>query len=310
MTILVSAGWFEKLYGPEFLPRNLSGTPSPEQQAAITIANQWGILFAFPLTLAGIIWILRNTSTSKTMPFSFAKLIPNLSLGYLFWLIFTPLCFGVFLLAHFVFVEWLGQKADRHPATLFAPMAGTREWILFVMQVAVIAPVLEELLFRGVLLPWLVQRRPKPTRRSQEVLVPHERRADLILIFALLISVAWQWSGLTQAIRQGDLKALLERVSPLFFILSLASLHYTLPHWKWFGRKLRLRSPHEGRAIIASAALFGAIHFAWPTPVPLFVLGMILGYLAIRTRNIIPCVFMHSLFNTVSVIYMLRGGVM
>ena len=62
-------------------------------------------------------------------------------------------------------------------------------------------------------------------------------------------------------------------------------------------------------AIWSSAALFGAIHITvWPTPIPLFVLGLPLGYLALRTGSWISCAAFHGLFNGISTLYLLLGG--
>lgn len=52
------------------------------------------------------------------------------------------------------------------------------------------------------------------------------------------------------------------------------------------------------RAIATSAALFAAIHFPQPqTVLPLFTLGLILGYLRLRYRSLAACVLAHALFN-------------
>jgi hypothetical protein len=61
-------------------------------------------------------------------------------------------------------------------------------------------------------------------------------------------------------------------------------------------------------AVFATALLFGAVHsFAWPTPVALFVLGLVLGYLALRTRSLVAPVILHSLFNGVSFVLLFYG---
>lgn len=62
-------------------------------------------------------------------------------------------------------------------------------------------------------------------------------------------------------------------------------------------------------AIYSTAVLFAVAHGGvWPSPVPLFVLGLALGYLAARTGGITACVVLHGLFNAVSFVYLLRGG--
>jgi membrane protease YdiL (CAAX protease family) len=48
----------------------------------------------------------------------------------------------------------------------------------------------------------------------------------------------------------------------------------------------------------------------WPSPIPLFVLGLGLGWLAVRTRGILVPAIVHGLFNAVSGVFVLRGGMM
>jgi membrane protease YdiL (CAAX protease family) len=62
------------------------------------------------------------------------------------------------------------------------------------------------------------------------------------------------------------------------------------------------------RAVYATAALFALMHPTWPNPVPLFALGLGLGWLALRTSGVLVPILVHSLFNAVSVVYSLRGG--
>jgi membrane protease YdiL (CAAX protease family) len=77
-----------------------------------------------------------------------------------------------------------------------------------------------------------------------------------------------------------------------------------------FGR-IRGRFPvRTAGSVWASAALFAAAHSAvWPSPVPLFVLGLALGSIAARSGGIAACVVLHGLFNAVSYVFLLRGGV-
>jgi membrane protease YdiL (CAAX protease family) len=64
----------------------------------------------------------------------------------------------------------------------------------------------------------------------------------------------------------------------------------------------------RARAVYATAALFAVVHSSvWPNPVPLFVLGLALGWLAVRTNGVLVPVIVHGLFNAVSVAFVLRG---
>ena len=81
------------------------------------------------------------------------------------------------------------------------------------------------------------------------------------------------------------------------------------PRLHWLRRHLRVRSAQHVRAIWASSALFAAVHSqVWPSPVPLFVLAIGLGYLYLRTRSLVGPVVVHGMFNAVSAVSLLLGG--
>jgi membrane protease YdiL (CAAX protease family) len=65
-----------------------------------------------------------------------------------------------------------------------------------------------------------------------------------------------------------------------------------------------MKSLGAGGAILASALLFGLAHIgAQPQAVlPLFLLGLVLGYAAYRTRSLLAPVVAHALFNSVMVV--------
>src|SRR5947199_61864 len=55
------------------------------------------------------------------------------------------------------------------------------------------------------------------------------------------------------------------------------------------------------RAIVGSAALFACVHAnVWPTPIPLAILALVLGWLAVRTQSIVAPIVVHILFNAVA----------
>jgi membrane protease YdiL (CAAX protease family) len=49
------------------------------------------------------------------------------------------------------------------------------------------------------------------------------------------------------------------------------------------------------------------MHTTWPNPVPLFVLGLGLGWLAVRTNGVLVPILVHALFNAVSAVFLLPG---
>ncbi|CAK0780456.1 hypothetical protein CVIRNUC_005059 [Coccomyxa viridis] len=50
-------------------------------------------------------------------------------------------------------------------------------------------------------------------------------------------------------------------------------------------------------AVAVSALGFAGAHFSMQRFLPIMLLGMILGTLYVRTRNLLPCVLLHSLWN-------------
>jgi hypothetical protein len=66
-------------------------------------------------------------------------------------------------------------------------------------------------------------------------------------------------------------------------------------------------TPHGWFSITISAALFGVAHFGYgPEPIPLFFLGLVLGYLYNRTHRIVPSMIAHAVFNGYSMIALWR----
>ncbi|MFM9057853.1 MAG: lysostaphin resistance A-like protein [Planctomycetaceae bacterium] len=66
--------------------------------------------------------------------------------------------------------------------------------------------------------------------------------------------------------------------------------------------EVRLPEGDGAAAVGLSAAAFAAAHAGQGlAPVPLFLLGIVLGVVAHRTGTLAPCVLLHSLFNAVSV---------
>ena len=64
------------------------------------------------------------------------------------------------------------------------------------------------------------------------------------------------------------------------------------------------------RAIVGSAALFACVHSnVWPTPIPLALLGVALGWLAVRTQSVAGPIVVHMLFNTVAFVELGLTGV-
>lgn len=296
--LLARAGFFQAVYGNDFP----SGWPD---KAADTIRTLWSGAIAFPLQLGLMIAIVRTRGgLPEFVPRGWVR---HAVAGYLTWLLVTPVAFCVFALANMAHFWLTGQPPDKHPLTALGDSGGTREWTLFVLQTVLLAPILEEFLFRGLILPWLAQTRPPEPDSPIAVLPPH--RPLIILLLCVSVAVILHSTDIESAWKAGDRFGVAMHFIPAVFFVALLPLDLLARRSNRLRRSLRIRSVQQLRAIVASSALFAAVHAqVWPSPVPLFVLALGLGYLYIRTRSLVGPVVVHGMFNAVSAVYLLLGG--
>ncbi|MBN1919341.1 MAG: CPBP family intramembrane metalloprotease [Verrucomicrobia bacterium] len=57
--------------------------------------------------------------------------------------------------------------------------------------------------------------------------------------------------------------------------------------------------------IVASAAIFAALHGGWFVVINIFFLGLLFGYLFDKTGSIVPGIVLHFLFNSTTTVYLL-----
>ncbi|MBX9628052.1 MAG: CPBP family intramembrane metalloprotease [Gemmataceae bacterium] len=271
--VLSRAGVFTRLYG-EDLPAS-PGEDDPDRAAAAVVRGLWGGLAAFPVQLgvvAAAAVVLHVGSHRACSPSVAARVRLAVFAGL-----------GLMLLVHAVhttvnllFAE-LNWAPGQHPLTRMGNRPALDQ-TLFAFEACVRAPVVEELCFRGILLPWVLGSRD---------------RVWFTLAAAVGLGVLF---GLARASAGHDPTLV---VGPGLFAGGLAA------GWLAVGPAFRRKRRSAG-AVYASAALFAAVHSAvWPSPVPLFLLGLGLGWLALRTGGILAPVIVHGLFNAVSVLYVL-----
>jgi membrane protease YdiL (CAAX protease family) len=240
----------------------------------------WITAVAFPFQLATIFAVV---VLKQARPFHFGlsrgNAVRHALLGWAFWLGLTPLVFLVQFLALSVY------SPEKHPLARLAEDNPQPAELLLIFLVAVVAaPVLEETLFRGILQPWLTQRL---------------RGGSIVMAACLLLGVLSSWVKLQQT---GV--TFLEAMQPMFFLLVMIPGCFFMQNVtrRWVGR------PEAAGAIYGTALLFAMFHVeVWPTPIPLFVLGLGLGYLAYRTQGILGPIVMHALFNAVAVLGLILG---
>ena len=134
---LEGIGFYQEFYGKE---------PTSEQK------QLWYMALAFPIIVAGSILILFTLSGTRPrhLGMTTGRWAQNIILGWLTWFPLTILTLGMYYLVRF----WI--KAREHSlGRALDSQAIAPEWLLGIFLAVVIAPFLEELVFRGVLQGWL-----------------------------------------------------------------------------------------------------------------------------------------------------------
>jgi membrane protease YdiL (CAAX protease family) len=311
--LLLSSGILDWVYGIDFTRAIHLPNGAPDRRFAATRLNLWSEALALPVLGAGIPLVFHVLGGTRPyqLGLTFHRGANNALTGVKAWLVVTPVVFGVNLLVTILYGLLVDQPPDQHPVTrLVEGRPPGVDWVLMVFLAVAAAPVLEELLFRGVLQPWLARR-------------PWGGDA------ALAVALAWAFSsraeGLARAIDGRDPLAILYELGPGLFVLALvpgyllvdrvarrqearrsfppAPPTQTLGEWY----QARINAPagptprNTARALYGTAVLFAAVHSSvWPSPIPLFVLALALGWLAYRTQSLVAPVVLHALFNSLT----------
>jgi membrane protease YdiL (CAAX protease family) len=297
LSLLDRVDLFHWLYGSTGVPD--SDTLLRERQGL------WVMAIACPLEIAIILSVLRTLSGTRPYQLGLTLARPGSSLmvGWIGWLVLTPLALIVQGLVVHVLTVWLKQPADTHAIMrLVESIPRPVEWVLILFTAVMAAPVMEELFFRGVLQPWFASR-PWGGQAAMA--------ASFLLAFLPWLSRSLTWLGAsanTTGDRPSKIGAAAAHVSafrdlePGIFILILVPLYVLTPRLtrRW------VPSAADARAIFGTAALFALFHASvWPSPIALFFLALGLGYLAYRTRSLVPSMACHSLFNAINFVQLL-----
>ena len=217
--------------------------------------------------------------------------------GYITWLGWTP----PLLIMYFAIS--LVIPIEEHPFEKVG-RAGVHpvDWVLFFLSAMIMAPVVEELLFRGVVLRWLLGIRA-PAHLGIAL-------AAFLIAALPLLEPEPQLTELEKALLVESGEEPPSRWAGPLLVLALCPA-YGYVVW----RSLRLTQAREFRlaagfnliaSVYGSALLFAAMHSrVWPSPIPLFFLGIGLAWAALRTGGLLAPVFAHALFNGVACIEVL-----
>jgi membrane protease YdiL (CAAX protease family) len=281
LQLLASSNFYQHIYGPDFpVPGEENAGPARFREAR-TLRMLWANLFAVPLAL-GALWVGVKSLYPKWKPVlvGTGSLAGKVALAGAAWLALAPTVLVFNAIVNAV-AEQFDVTPDTHSLTKLAnhPLL---DQVLFAFEACVGAPIREELVFRGVLLAWCLGRIRIPGAGP----TPFTDARPALVMSAVVALAVFLGNGHTGP--------------PVF--AGLLVVGFALVWWfvRVGGRRIR--------AVYATAALFAIIHSSvWPNPIPLFVLGLGLGWLAVRTNGILVPVLVHGMFNAVSVVFVLRG---
>lgn len=276
-------GLFQAIYPNGFPTPPVGSTDEDARQVAFSLKAYWLGLVWMPLflTAAGVVRALVFDPPPDWRT-ELRQLPRTIALGTLGWATFGVLAVAIHVGLVFLF-DALGWPITEHALARMGANGDGVGGVLITLTACVCAPLVEEFLFRGLLVPWA-----------------HGHKKRWYRPWCLL-SAAAAMSLL------GGLKADGSFESPaIVFVLVLAAGAYAIqrvgPRWPKFPARTAL-------AVWSSSALFAAAHSAvWPTPIPLFVLALGLGYLAARTRSWAASAVTHILFNAVSTVWVFLRG--
>jgi membrane protease YdiL (CAAX protease family) len=268
---LRASDFFLHVYGQELLQE--ARGDGPARKLAQTRVELWRAVLSLPLQVATVPLLL--LTWPARLGLTRWKLGSNLLLGLLAALVLTPVVYGIQYGVIMLHQTWLQQPIEEHPLLGLRQDILPFEWVVLILSVMLAAPVLEELLFRGMMQPWFASR---------------PWGAVLPTAFALLLAVVSRSQGLGQYWGVDWGKVLLE-LAPAFFVLVMAPIVVILQQG--------CRTPVPA-GVFGTSLLFAAAHASvWPSPVPLLVLGLGLGWLAQRTGSLVAPILVHALFNGV-----------
>lgn len=148
--------------------------------------------------------------------------------------------------------------------------------LLAVVSTMVLAPMIEELLFRAIVQRWLTQLVGSPGSSgslSKDQVVAENVVGDLTAHIDVISTGTGEAKGTDQV-------SLLNPVGP---------------------------EPRSYLAIVSTSLFFAAMHAAqWPAPIAIFVLAVALGTLYQRTGSLIAAIAMHGTFNGYSTLLLLH----
>lgn len=241
------------------------------------------------LLIPQILVIVQRTSaaTLGDLGLTVKDLPRNVARGIVGCLLLAPICYALIAVLSAI---WTPKPHDLE-SMLRGQFTGTTA-ILAILSAVVLAPVVEELAFRGVVLPWLerlfVAVRSGSGQRSWESTAENP-----------VASIPWKSndSGDDHPL-PGSLDTAVQRDGMTTEPWGWPALSGEVPATPVSSEDTRSINLARWMGNIVTSLIFAALHAPqWPAPVPLFVLSLGLGVLVQRTGSLVGPIALHATFN-------------
>ncbi|HZW29820.1 MAG TPA: CPBP family intramembrane glutamic endopeptidase [Isosphaeraceae bacterium] len=253
----------------------------------LSLTELMAVQTAISLVLLVLVpWLVRAASGARLRDFglSFQGWDRQAAAGMVAVLITAPVVYGI----QHVIVNLLHVRPRSHPVeTMLRDQASGGVADLAILAAVIVAPLLEELLFRGIFQRWLIKLLSQLGAKWRAATQPRPAR-DLVRVLPVLPpdELDYRVSPLPEPVDPSQLGSgpAVEPESPTKNIEASAG-------------------PGAGIAIVLTSLFFAAVHIPqWPAPIPLFVLSLAIGTVYHRTGSLIAAVCMHAVFNGFSVL--------
>jgi membrane protease YdiL (CAAX protease family) len=295
---LRKAGLFESLY------------PNADEQSPDKRSLFWSSTLAFPLVFGLMVLGLQQLRGTRPVELGLTRTraAVNVRLGYFTWLVLTPPIYALMFAAVFL-VELAGAAKTEHPVAEATKQSLVLiEWLLMLASTVVLMPVLEELLFRGLMLPWQLR---------------GGWQAQLTTAFCALFFAGALGGAVGKTYNPAPLIFVLAFL-PVLLVLPYLLLRHspreqavaedTLVRPGWAEKVLRSASDRRAQPILAvctNGLFFASLHSSiWPSPVPLLVLGIALAWVRYRSSSLVGSITLHALFNAVAALALVLKSVL
>jgi membrane protease YdiL (CAAX protease family) len=233
----------------------------------------------------------------------------QVAVGLVAFLIAAPIVYGIQLIAVTI-LKTFKEKPKSHPVQdMLQEQFSGKIAFLAVVSAVIMAPLLEELLFRGILQQWLIRQIERFRRvwiglHSPVVLRLPDGRLTPESVFQK------PEGGSDFSSIPPDPPLVREENGTASLVTDEKSPSHT-PSEGFTANPATSRLTVEA-AIGLTSFIFASMHAAqWPAPIPLFALSVIIGVIYYRTGSLITAIIMHAAFNGFSTLFMsalLSGG--